>query len=1046
MLLFIAFCLIAFQFYRLTQLSGEIEQVRGARDTGGHRLANLEVLVGALQRTVLELVKAKIEPATSSEKAHPATQTATPTVEVAVEVAAPIPDLPTAPIPMEQFATQLVEEPVTRMEMPTVAAVVDAPAPSAPMTAHIEPPTVKTAGPEKASRPLPAHERNWEEMIGGNLLNKLGALVLVIGIALFLSYSFGRSGPMGRALTGLGVSLSMLAGSIWLERRPNYQLFSRGVIAAGWASLYFTTYAMYALPATQIISNAFVGVCLMIAVAAAMVVHSLRYKVQALTSLAYGCVYAALALSADNTFAVIALIPLAASALYLARRMQWYEMTTFAAAATYATFASRPTSGASLVSIESILLVYWVMFELFDILRIAARQVIDTKHQALYAINAAAGLGASAVVWHNLAPDSMWLYYTLAGSLYLASTAVRFALDRDAHYEFSLAIAAILGALGIFARVPGIWISTTMILEAEILFLGSLYPRLRWARPLSWLAFAAAIVNLTNYPGSTLVWGVEVHQWAPPLGLLAAIFYLNRALSKQEQYFSYAASVAVAILIGSELPWGVAGIGWMAFGAVLFETGLRTNGRDLRLQSYALSLLGMFGAAFNPMDPLPVHNGWVFLLGAVLSIAVALRATLSLKTLPEIEQRVLRFGGSLGTALLGGMLVHHVVQAEYSGIVMLVLSVCMVELALRRLPAEMLLPAAGLHMAGLRFLLDANLRGIEKHPAQHVLIGFGGAALIYYWLAARTMRTKSEVAEPLQLLAPWIGSVFAFVAIWMALPDPFVPVAYAALALLSVELGVRLNAPNLVRMGRVLSLASVGSLFLLDIPNGAPRISNVLLLAGSQWYLWFRTRRSRVAFLHGWVAAILVGVLIPWETNQYPVAFWSLFGVGLTCVAKYFRLRDLRLQAAMLAAVAGFLNVIGTQAIWQSAALVAWYLIAVILEDTAGGGNLLRQGYSIAITIVSGIALFNKISGGMLTLSWTLEAVTLLVAGFAVRERMLRLSGLTVLLICIGKVFFYDLRNLDTVYRILSFIGLGVCLLLVSWIYTRFKDQLQKYL
>ena len=92
------------------------------------------------------------------------------------------------------------------------------------------------------------------------------------------------------------------------------------------------------------------------------------------------------------------------------------------------------------------------------------------------------------------------------------------------------------------------------------------------------------------------------------------------------------------------------------------------------------------------------------------------------------------------------------------------------------------------------------------------------------------------------------------------------------------------------------------------------------------------------------------------------------------------------------------------------------------------------------------MTLLREVSGGLLTLSWSLEGIALLALGFALRERALRLSGLSLLLLCIGKVFFYDLRNLETIFRILSFIGLGVVLLLVSWIYTRFKDQMHKYL
>ena len=44
----------------------------------------------------------------------------------------------------------------------------------------------------------PPPPREWETLVGGSLLNKAGVLVLVIGIALFLSYSFSRLSPEGR--------------------------------------------------------------------------------------------------------------------------------------------------------------------------------------------------------------------------------------------------------------------------------------------------------------------------------------------------------------------------------------------------------------------------------------------------------------------------------------------------------------------------------------------------------------------------------------------------------------------------------------------------------------------------------------------------------------------------------------------------------------------------------------------------------------------------------------------------------------------------------
>jgi uncharacterized membrane protein len=53
---------------------------------------------------------------------------------------------------------------------------------------------------------------------------------------------------------------------------------------------------------------------------------------------------------------------------------------------------------------------------------------------------------------------------------------------------------------------------------------------------------------------------------------------------------------------------------------------------------------------------------------------------------------------------------------------------------------------------------------------------------------------------------------------------------------------------------------------------------------------------------------------------------------------------------------------------------------------------------------------------------------------------------LALLLLCILKLFLYDLRTLETLYRILSFITLGLILLGISWVYTRFRDHLKAYL
>lgn len=74
-----------------------------------------------------------------------------------------------------------------------------------------------------------------------------------------------------------------------------------------------------------------------------------------------------------------------------------------------------------------------------------------------------------------------------------------------------------------------------------------------------------------------------------------------------------------------------------------------------------------------------------------------------------------------------------------------------------------------------------------------------------------------------------------------------------------------------------------------------------------------------------------------------------------------------------------------------------------------------------------------------LSLVWGVHAGILIILGFWRRIKGIRWFGLAFLGVVIFKVFLYDLSNLSTPYRILSFIVLGVILLGVSWLYQRYK-------
>jgi uncharacterized membrane protein len=72
------------------------------------------------------------------------------------------------------------------------------------------------------------------------------------------------------------------------------------------------------------------------------------------------------------------------------------------------------------------------------------------------------------------------------------------------------------------------------------------------------------------------------------------------------------------------------------------------------------------------------------------------------------------------------------------------------------------------------------------------------------------------------------------------------------------------------------------------------------------------------------------------------------------------------------------------------------------------------------------------------SLVWLLFAFALLAAGLWRQQPALRYGALGVLLVTVLKVFISDMAGLEGLYRVASFLGLGLSLVAIGWIYQRF--------
>ncbi|MEX2387477.1 MAG: DUF2339 domain-containing protein [Phycisphaeraceae bacterium] len=112
-----------------------------------------------------------------------------------------------------------------------------------------------------------------------------------------------------------------------------------------------------------------------------------------------------------------------------------------------------------------------------------------------------------------------------------------------------------------------------------------------------------------------------------------------------------------------------------------------------------------------------------------------------------------------------------------------------------------------------------------------------------------------------------------------------------------------------------------------------------------------------------------------------------------------------------------------------SAAAVVLLLAFVLLN------LLIRQTFHESLLLASGFEAGEQYA---YSLAWVLFAILLAGLGIWRKSTALRYASLAVMLLAVAKVFLYDTGHLEDLYRVLSFLGLGVSLLVLGFVYQRF--------
>jgi uncharacterized membrane protein len=177
----------------------------------------------------------------------------------------------------------------------------------------------------------------------------------------------------------------------------------------------------------------------------------------------------------------------------------------------------------------------------------------------------------------------------------------------------------------------------------------------------------------------------------------------------------------------------------------------------------------------------------------------------------------------------------------------------------------------------------------------------------------------------------------------------------------------------------------------------------------------------------------------PWHTpvfNQTFAGFALLVAAYALTVWLYARTgrigEDDRGVVPILVVIANVLALVALSA------EAAGYFQSRVAAELSGTGTGFEHVTPELKTRLRDLELAKQLS---LSVMWALYGGALLVAGRVWRVRLLRLMALALLSLTTLKVFFWDLSSLDRVYRIVSFIVLGLILLTVSYLYQKSQQR-----
>jgi uncharacterized membrane protein len=714
---------------------------------------------------------------------------------------------------------------------------------------------------------------DWEFLVGGNWLARIGVVAVIIGMGFFLKLAFDNNwiNETGRVILGIVGGLAMLgAGEYW---RVKYPAYAQALAGGGIALLYLSLFAAFAIFGLIGLYPA-VGLLLLVSVASALL--AVRYDSIAMAIMGiFGAFAAPFVTGAfvpgDSDVAragptiqhmvYVMIVDLGVLALATFRNWQWFTRLALAGSlisfgSWYSEYGEEAGVLTAQASITAIFLILVGATTLFHLIR---RRIPNAFDYALMLTNAVAYFGISyGLMWVEFRE---WMGgFTFVLSLFFGGIAYLAYVRNKKSPDLALmatGIALVFFTIAIPVQLGGPWVSVAWAAEGTVLLWLSLRLRLWTLRVFSvgmFLAFAAWLLALDTPEAMSASLTPFLNKYLPAylvaVGATYLAAYLVRKntdkLFEQEGALYPAFLVAANVFLTVAVPVQVGGVwiavAWAVEAAALMWLGLHLKTFEIRVFSVGVfATLAVRLLAFDMPAALDDQVAFTFtqyLAPFLVSIGTAYFSALLLWRYRQVLRGNEERGWYPAMLVLGSVFLATAIPVHVEGVWISVAwaaeAAGLMWLALRLDVIELRLSSIGVFITLLVRLLTVDtmidLDGFRLVLNDRMLAFVSGIAALYLaaFLARKRLGASWEMEQ--RYLFPALLVAASFLTLWTASAEVIAMVDSGLLAIsdsaavhaksLGLSLvwsvyGAIVLIPGIIRGWRAVRL---GGLMLLAIP------------------------------------------------------------------------------------------------------------------------------------------------------------------------------------------------------------------------------------